>query len=113
MGTVGERIRLRRTELGLSLRALTERGLSYSYISRIGNEQRTPSMKTLFKLAPELGVSTHWLETGQDDPAQELARLVLEHPALLPERAGQLACAILGDDPRAQRASDECHQTEG
>ena len=37
-----------------------------------------------------------WLETGKEDPAEELARLVLEAPArVLPTRARVLAKAVL------------------
>ncbi len=57
-------------------------------------------MKALRKLAPKLGVSPHWLETGQDDPAEELARLVLEHRGgQLPRQATTLARTILRDAP--------------
>ena len=52
--------------------------MSYAYISRIEAGVRTPSVKVLRKLAPKLGVSVAWLETGRDDPAEELARLVVE-----------------------------------
>jgi hypothetical protein len=52
----------------------------------------------LRKLAPKLAVSPHWLETGDDDPAEELARLVFEHRGRpLPRRADRLARSILGD----------------
>jgi transcriptional regulator with XRE-family HTH domain len=94
-GSIGERIRLRRHELGLSQRDIAEAGVSFSYISRVEVNARTASVKALRKLAPKLGVSVHWLETGEEDPALELARLVLEHRAALPERAGTLAVTIL------------------
>jgi hypothetical protein len=55
-------------------------------------------VNALRKLAPELGVSAHWFETGEDDPAEELARLVLEHCGrALPRRATVLAHTILGE----------------
>ena len=73
-------------------------GVSYAYISRIEAGQRTPSVKALRKLAPKLGVSVRWLETGQDDPAEELARIVLDaRGSGLPARALELARLVLGD----------------
>jgi transcriptional regulator with XRE-family HTH domain len=95
MGSVGERIRQRRRALGLSQRELASKGVSYAYISRIEGNERRPSVTALRKLAPKLGVSVHWLETGEDDPAEELARLVLEHRGALPSRASRLARLIL------------------
>jgi len=58
--------------------------------------ERRPSGKALRALAAKLDVSVHWLETGEDDPAEELARLVLESRGRpLPARAGALARAVL------------------
>jgi transcriptional regulator with XRE-family HTH domain len=93
--TVGERIRQRRLELGLSQRELASEGVSYAYISRLEAGTREPSVKALRKLAPKLGVSVHWLETGDEDPAEELARLVLEHESALPPQATALARHVL------------------
>ena len=96
MSTVGERIRQRRLELGLSQRDLAEPGVSYAYISRLEANARTPSVHALRKLAPKLQVSVHWLETGEDDPAEQLAQLVLDHQGRpLPRRAAVLAHAVL------------------
>jgi transcriptional regulator with XRE-family HTH domain len=103
--TVGERIRRRREELGLAHRDLGCPGITYSYLSRLETNDRAPSMKALRLLAPKLRVSVHWLETGQSDPAIELAQLVLEHRGnLVPERAVMLAWAVLrsGLDPCVQ-----------
>jgi hypothetical protein len=47
-------------------------------------------------LAQKLDVSAYWLETGDDDPADALARLVLEHRGrALPPRADKLARSVL------------------
>jgi transcriptional regulator with XRE-family HTH domain len=98
MATVGDRIRERRLALGLSQRELASDGVSYAYISRLEANARQPSVKALRKLAPKLGVSAHWLETGKNDPAQELARLVLERRGRpLPRQAVTLARAVLND----------------
>ena len=96
MPTVGLRLRKRRVELGLSQRELACEGVSYAYISRLEAGSREPSVKALRKIAPKLGVSVHWLETGQADPAEELARLVLEHHGgPLPPRARSVAREVL------------------
>ena len=94
--TVGERIQERRLELGLSQRELATEGVSYAYISRLESNGRRPSISALRKIAPRLGVSVHWLETGKPDPAAELARLVLEHRGRpLPTGAARLARSVL------------------
>jgi len=101
MATVGDRIRLRRLQLGRSQRELAcEGGVSYAYISRIEANTRRPSVRALRKLAPKLAVSAHWLETGLHDPAAQLAQLVLDHRGHPPpKRAVTLAGAILRDSP--------------
>lgn len=100
VATIGERIRQRRLELDLSQRELATEGVSYAYISRIEANQRRPSVRALRKLASKLNVSAHWLETGEPDPAQELAELVLaSRGSLLPARAAKLARLILQDSP--------------
>lgn len=94
--TVGERIRSRRLELGLSQRELATEGVSYAYISRLESNDRRASVSALRKIAPMLGVSVYWLETGDPDPAEELARLVLEHRGRpLPAGAARLARRVL------------------
>ena len=100
MSTAGERLRQRRIELGLSQRELACDGVSYAYISRLEADTRRPSVRALRKLAPKLGVSVHWLETGEDDPAERLALLVIEHRGRpLPRLAIRLARNVL-DSPR-------------
>lgn len=100
MTTVGDRIRERRLALGLSQRELACEGVTYAYISRLEAKTRQPSVKALRKIAPKLGVSAHWLETGEDDPTEELARLVLAHRGRpLPHQAAPLAHRILRNAP--------------
>jgi transcriptional regulator with XRE-family HTH domain len=95
--SVGDRIRQRRLELGFSQRELACKGVTYAYLSRLEANTRTPSVHALRKLADRLDVSVHWLETGQPDPAEQLALLVLNHrDKTLPERAQTLAHAVLG-----------------
>jgi len=64
--TVGQRLRRLRHERGLSQRDLASPGVSYAYISRIEAGARRPSVKALRRLAPKLGVSVEYLETGRD-----------------------------------------------
>jgi transcriptional regulator with XRE-family HTH domain len=73
--TIGERLRRLRLERGLSQRELAGPGVSYAYISRIEAGARRPSVKALRMLAPKLGVSVEYLETGsdlRDDEEREL-----------------------------------------
>jgi transcriptional regulator with XRE-family HTH domain len=96
MATIGDRIRNRRLELGLSLRDVSQTGLSPGYVSRVERGERQASGKALRGLASSLEVSVHWLETGREDPAETLAQLVLEHRGKpLPSRATTLARQVL------------------
>jgi transcriptional regulator with XRE-family HTH domain len=99
MATVGDRIQQRRVQLGLAQRELADQGVSAQYISKVEQGRRHPSVKALRKLAPKLGVSVHWLETGQEDPAEELALLVLDRePSTSP--LTDLALAVLQERER-------------
>jgi transcriptional regulator with XRE-family HTH domain len=96
MSAVGERIRQRRVELGLSQRELASEGVSYAYVSRLEADTRRPTIRALRQLAPKLGATVHWLETGEADPAEQLARLALEHRSRpLPQIAARLARKVL------------------
>jgi transcriptional regulator with XRE-family HTH domain len=98
---IGDRIRERRRELGLSQRDLSQPGISYACISLIESGQRRPSLKALRKLAPKVETTAHWLETGAPDPADELAALVLEYGRRpLPRRATHLARKVLRGNAR-------------
>ena len=58
--TVGEQIRFRRTELGLSLTALAEKaGVAKSYLSNLenGRTNARPSGRTLYRIAEALGTT--------------------------------------------------------
>ena len=103
MSTLGERVRQRRLELGFSQADLGV--ASGAYISLVEQDARQPSGKILRKLAVRLGVSLYWLETGREDPAERLARLVLDHscPSLDPD-AHDLALSVLCQRHWAGRA---------
>lgn len=93
--SVGERLRARRRELGLSLEELAEPGITPAHISRIERGLRRPSVRALRKLAVKLDTTVSWLEFGEDDAARQLAELVLEHRDGLPRRALTLARRVL------------------
>jgi transcriptional regulator with XRE-family HTH domain len=82
--TIGARLRRLRTERGLSQRELSSPGVSYAYISRIEAGARRPSVKALRQLAPKLGVSVAYLETGSElgEPEQRELRLAEAELAL-------------------------------
>jgi transcriptional regulator with XRE-family HTH domain len=66
--SVGQRIRRLRLERGLSQRQLAAPGAHFAYISRIEASARVPSDKALSVLARGLGVSPHYLKTGDPIP---------------------------------------------
>jgi tetratricopeptide (TPR) repeat protein len=63
---IGERIRRLRAARELSQRQLSGPGVSAAYICRIEAGNRVPSVKALRVLAPKLGVSVAYLETGRE-----------------------------------------------
>ena len=107
MTGIGERIRERRRELGLSQREAAGEGVSNSYVSRIEVGTRNPSVRALREIASKLGVSVEWLETGVE-PTRfagfEPAELRLLEQAL---RAldGMESCDLLRAELRRERAS--------
>jgi len=62
---IGRRLEYVRESRGLTGRELGRRtDLSSSYISRVESGERMPGMPIIRKLAEALGVTPHWLETG-------------------------------------------------
>lgn len=60
--TLGEKVRLRRTLLGISQRKLSRLiGASQSYISEVENNNHTPTAKMLGALAKSLECTTDYL----------------------------------------------------
>ena len=108
--TVGERLRRLRLDRGLSQRELAAPGVSYAYISRIEASTRRPSVKALRLLAPKLGVTVEYLETGSDVREADERELRLADAELTlrfdvePETARQSFGSILAD---ALAAGDE------
>jgi tetratricopeptide (TPR) repeat protein len=91
---VGVRLRRLRVERGLSQRELSGPGVSYAYISRIEAGERRPSVKALRVLAPKLGVSTEYLETGKDITPDEERELRLADAELELRLADDSAAAV-------------------
>lgn len=66
---LGERIRAKRIEKGLSQRDLSFPGCTSAYISRIEAGGRVPSLQLLRELGRKLGVSAEFLATGEAETA--------------------------------------------
>lgn len=65
--TLGDRIKQRRTELGLTQDALSQKaGISKGFLSDLENSKRNISADTLLDVAKELGLSLDYLMTGAD-----------------------------------------------
>ena len=68
-----------RKRAGLSQNALSAAGISGAYVHLIERGQRTPSLQVIDQLARHLGVSTHWLLTGEEDKLVAAARVFISH----------------------------------
>lgn len=65
---VATRLSVIRESLGLSQRELARQsGVSFGFISRIERGERAPSVEVIRQLAEALGVSAHYLETGDTE----------------------------------------------
>jgi transcriptional regulator with XRE-family HTH domain len=70
--SMGKRIKDRRQALGLTQQNLAEAmGITAQHISVIEQDKRTPSLSSLAKLAPELGVTIDYLVTGKQKVTEE------------------------------------------
>jgi transcriptional regulator with XRE-family HTH domain len=76
---IGKRLKQARLASGMSQRQLAKgTRMSGAYVSRIEAGQRTPSVDALRVFAARLGVSVHWLETGEDSVEITLSRKTAE-----------------------------------
>jgi transcriptional regulator with XRE-family HTH domain len=81
--TVGQRVKRLRRQRRLSQRELAKRaGISVGFLSHIENGGRKPSLRTLRKLAPPLGVTADHLETGAPVPLDAERELQLSSAEL-------------------------------
>ena len=76
--TIGERLLRVRRERRLTQRDIATAGVTAQYISRVERGERTPSVKALRELAGSLGVTAHYLETGEDVPSVQLRALRID-----------------------------------
>ncbi len=65
---IGQKLKQRRDELNLSLRALAaQTGLSAAFLSQIECGKSNPSLNSLQRIAKSLGVPLHFFLTTQKD----------------------------------------------
>lgn len=65
---VGQKLKQRRDELNLSLRALgAQTGLSAAFLSQIERGKSNPSLNSLQRIAKTLGVPLHYFLANQND----------------------------------------------
>jgi transcriptional regulator with XRE-family HTH domain len=102
--TIGQRLARLRTERGLSQKDIAGPGVGHAYISRIEDDQRTPSLRALRVLAGKLGVTLEHLETGREIP------LALEREYQL--AAAELELRLGGSDPQAEQTLRELAAAE-
>ncbi|HLR97190.1 MAG TPA: tetratricopeptide repeat protein [Jiangellaceae bacterium] len=100
---VGQRIRTRRIELGLSQADVAEGMLSPSYVSLVESGRRQPAASALAHIAERLRTDVEYLRDGVDATVRNRARLELSKAEVL-VRQGQYEPALrsletLADDP--------------
>lgn len=73
MPMIGQRIRERRENLGLTQKQLAETlCLAPQHISAIEQDKRSPSIASLAKFAEQLGVNIDYLVTGKEGVVTEI-----------------------------------------
>jgi transcriptional regulator with XRE-family HTH domain len=72
-----ERLITLRVERGLSQRDMAFEGCSHSFLSRIETGDRMPTLEIVEGLAKVLGVSPHYLLTGDEDSLAAVALQVV------------------------------------
>jgi tetratricopeptide (TPR) repeat protein len=87
---IAQRLRRLREERGLSQRQVAEPGLTGAYICRIEAGERRPSVKALRLIAPRLGVSPEYLESGRERADLEARVIDAELDLRLGERESAL-----------------------
>jgi transcriptional regulator with XRE-family HTH domain len=89
MATVGDRVKQRRTELGLTQDALAEKaGISKSFLSDLENGRRSIGAETLLDLGRAMGVSLDFLMVGGESSVQHDDPQIPASLALLAEKEG-------------------------
>ncbi len=106
--TLGQRVRMRREEKGMSLSALARAAkVSKGYLSQIENDSAPrPSGETLFKMASTLGTTVADLLGREIEPTERAISPILldfARQAQLPEADVQMLAGIRyrGEQPRS------------
>jgi transcriptional regulator with XRE-family HTH domain len=93
---LGERIKVRRGELGLTqLQLARALGVTPQHISVIEKEKRSPSLDSLAKLAQELGVTTDFLITGEQTILSDTISVIKADDTLTLENKNALVSIII------------------
>ena len=93
---LGERIKARRGELGLTQLQLAQAlGVTPQHISVIEKEKRSPSLDSLAKLAQELGVTTDYLITGKQTILSDSISVIKADDSLTLENKNALVSIII------------------
>lgn len=72
---VGQKLKLRRGELNLSLRALaSQTGLSAAFLSQIERGKSNPSLQSLGRIASSLKVPLHYFLSTKTEPINKKDR---------------------------------------
>lgn len=104
---IGDQLRVRRRELGLSLRTLAERlGVSPSLISQIERGRANPSVSTLYSIVGELDVSLDELLFNERRPAGPAGEAEMAGNGTAPDEIAPGAIAAqAGAGGRTERVS--------
>lgn len=78
--TIGERIRTRRKELNLTMKAIFEReNIKTGNLSELENDKYLPSVQTLIALSRVLECSIDWILTGKEYESSDSKTLNIEN----------------------------------
>ena len=118
---VGERIRQRRKELGYSLRALGIRtNLTASFLSQVENDQSTPSLASLQRIATALEVPMFAFLNGVnrsssivrmgERPRLSFSNAGIDYELLTRNLGGQMMAVVIRMQPGSLRLADRLSQ---
>lgn len=110
---VGQRIRQRRQQLGLTLRQLAERvDLTAGYLSRVENDRVTPSFDTLKAISHALEIPLLYfidshasapVTRAKERPSISVLHTAMTYEPLTPEWASSMRAMLLRMKPGARR----------
>lgn len=79
---IGQRIKLVRSSLGLSTTAAAKKiGYAQSHLSQVENGKSHPSARMLEAITSKLGISEHWLLTGEGEMNATAQPVVVAPPS--------------------------------